>query len=288
MATNTDFGLLVTTDWLAAHLGDADVKIVDASNYLPTDNRDCGAEFLDEHIPGAVFFDLEAVVDPEGTLPHAIPSEEIFAEAVGVMGIGNDDKVVIYDSSPFFSAPRCWWLFKYFGHHQAALLDGGLPKWKREGRPLESGPAKPEPKAYKATAHPGLVMDMQTARRISEGGEAQIIDARGAARFTGEDPEPRPGMKSGHIPGALNLPYNQCLAEDGTFLPADQLRQRFEDAGLNLDAPVVTSCGAGVTACVLGLGLEILGKDWRLYDGSWSQWGGHPDTPVETGPARRR
>lgn len=274
---------LVDTAWLAAHLGEPDLRVVDATWYLPTLGRDAGAEFLAAHVPGAVFFDIDAIADRASPLPHMLPDPAAFARAVGNLGIGDGDRVVVYGARHMVASARVWWTFRVFGHDRVAVLDGGFPRWRAEGRPVESGEPKPTPRRFTAHYRPELVRDLAGMRANLESRRAQVLDARSAGRFAGTEPEPRPGLRGGHIPGSLSLPYDRLFDPDGSLLPAASLRRVFEDAGLDLARPVVTTCGSGVTAATLALGLHVAGcPDVPVYDGSWTEWGGRPDTPVES------
>jgi thiosulfate/3-mercaptopyruvate sulfurtransferase len=272
---------LVTTAWLAERLGRPNIRVVDGSWHMPALRRDARAEFAESHIPGAVFFDIDAIADPRTPLPHMLPSAAAFARSVGSLGIGSRDRVVVYDSRGVTSAARVWWTFRAFGHDAVAVLDGGLPRWRAEGRPVESGQPVPRPRRFTARLRRRLVRDLADVRANLTRRREQVLDARSRGRFDGTEPEPRAGLRAGHIPGSLNLPYDLLYRADGTFLPSDELRRRFEAAGLDLDKPVVTSCGSGITASVLALGLSVLGRDAAVYDGSWTEWGGRADTPVE-------
>jgi thiosulfate/3-mercaptopyruvate sulfurtransferase len=278
---------LVSTEWLEEHLAAPDIVVVDASWHLPPTGRDGRKEYLAEHIPGARFFDIDDLSDTTSPLPHMLPSAEKFASRMRRMGIGDGKRVIAYDALGMFSAARAWWMFQVMGHAEAAVLDGGLPKWKAEGRPLEDGPPHPsQERHFTARVNTMMVRDLDEVARAAEGGREQIVDARGAPRFTGEAPEPRPGLRSGHIPGSRNLPYADLFNGDGTFKADGDLRSAFEGAGVDLAKPVITSCGSGVTAAILSLGLTVLGhRNHALYDGSWSQWGGVEACDVATGPA---
>jgi thiosulfate/3-mercaptopyruvate sulfurtransferase len=274
---------VVSSDWLQERLGQPGITVIDGSWYLPVQGRDARAEYDAGHIPGAIFFDHDEVVEPGVDLPHALPSPRHFAQFAGSMGVSQDDTIVVYDGPGFFSAPRVWWMFRIMGADKVYVLDGGLDGWKAEGRPVTAEKTKTAGCLFETRFDASRVAGLDEMRRIVETGERQIADARSPGRFTGDEPEPRPGMRSGHMPGASNLPFLR-LTRDGHLLPPDELRRRFEDAGIDLDKPVVTSCGSGVTAAVLTLALETIGhKDNSLYDGSWSEWGGRSDTPVATG-----
>lgn len=276
---------VIDADWLQQRLGSPGVALVDGSWYLPAQKRDAQAEYDAGHIPGAVFFDLDQVVDPNSDLPHMLPSPEDFARYVGSMGISADDTVVVYDGPGFFSAPRVWWMFRTMGMYQVYILDGGFDRWKAAGRPVTAEATRIAPCVFHARFDKERVVSLAGMRRIVESGESQIADARSPARFAGTDPEPRPGLRSGHMPGARNVP-SSALSKDGELLSVEELRSVLQDAGLDLTKPVVTSCGSGVTAAAITLALESVGHtDNRLYDGSWTEWGGQQDTPVATGKA---
>ena len=274
---------LVSTEWLAAHLNDPKVRVVDATYHLPTAKRDQRAEYNAEHITGAAFFDVDGIADPANELPHMVPKPADFAAAVSALGIGNDDHVICYDSYGLMSAARAWWMFRLYGHDKVSILDGGLPKWKREGRPVDGKPVVPPKTSFSARFRPELVRSKTDVKGNIASKAAQVLDARSAGRFQGKDPEPRAGLRGGHMPGSCNLPYNQLIGADNTVLPAADLKAKFQAAGIDPAKPVITSCGSGVTACVLALGLYLIGADKvAVYDGSWSEWGLPGDTPVTT------
>jgi thiosulfate/3-mercaptopyruvate sulfurtransferase len=276
---------LVSTEWLAAHLNDPHVRVLDASYHLPHLKRDARAEYAAAHIPGAIFFDVDGISDHSSSLPHMLPKEANFAAAVGALGIGNDDFVVAYDSYGLMSAARAWWMLRAFGHDRVAVLDGGLPKWRREGRPVDDRAVTPQPKSFAARFRPELVRSKDAVLANLKSHAAQVLDARSAGRFRGTDPEPRAGLRGGRIPGSCNLPYNLLVDKESlTVLPAPVLEAKFSEAGIDPAKPVITSCGSGVTACVLALGLYLIGAEKvAVYDGSWSEWGLPGETPVETG-----
>jgi thiosulfate/3-mercaptopyruvate sulfurtransferase len=277
---------LVSTDWLAERIGRPGIVVLDATYHLPNVARDARDEYAREHIPGALFFDVDGISDPSSDLPHMLPTPADFARAVEALGIGNDDHVITYDSYGLMSAARPWWMFRIFGHDKVSVLDGGLAKWKREGRPLTGEASKPAAaKRFTARFHPEMVRSKDQLLANLKSHAEQVLDARAAGRFQGTAPEPRQGLRSGHIPGSRNLPFGTLLnTADQTMLPPDKLKTLFTQAGIDPARPVVTSCGSGVTACVLALGLEQIGaRKVAIYDGSWSEWGLQGDTPVEKG-----
>jgi thiosulfate/3-mercaptopyruvate sulfurtransferase len=273
---------IVSAEWLRQNLNR--VRTVDASWYMPADKRDAKAEFEAAHIPGAVFYDIDALSDRNTSLPHMLPPPEQFARDAGALGIGDGDMVVVYDTAGLFSAARVWFAFKAMGHDKIAVLDGGLPAWKAAGGTFESGAAHPKPAQFTARFNPALVRDFGSVKAAL--GNTQVLDARGAPRFEGSEPEPRAGLKSGHMPGAANIPYRAVLTSDNKLKDDASLQKLFAEKGIDLRAPIITSCGSGVTAAILMLALEKLGsRQVAIYDGSWTEWGGREDTPIATGPA---
>lgn len=284
---------LVSTDWLAARLAASvyypDVKILDATYIVPPTERNAAREFEQGHIPGAVFFDIDAIAKPETDLPHMLPDAYQFGLAIGKLGVGNDDHVVAYDTHGLMSAARVWWMFRAFGHERVSILDGGFPKWRAEGHPVETGPANPLPNVFSAVFRPELVRDKAQILANLARREEQILDLRPAGRFEGRDPEPRAGLRLGHIPGGLNLPWSEWTnPTDKTMLSPEAIRQKLTAAGVDVSRPVACACGSGVTACVGAFGLFLLGlTDVPVYDGSWAEWGREIEgLPVETGRER--
>ena len=277
---------LVTTDWLAGELGAPDLRVLDATAFLPGSGRDARAEYEAAHIPGALFFDLEEVSDPDSPLPHSWPPAHLFASRLRALGIGDHDRIVVYDNSPIHTGARAWYMLRSFGARHVAILDGGLAKWTAEGRALESGAPASRPGHFTAELVDDAVID-KAGMLVLLGGERHVIaDARAAGRFRGEAAEPRPGLASGHVPGSRSLPQSDFFNVDNTFKRGDELRALFSEAGIDLSKPLVTTCGSGVTACVILFGAHLLGKtDLSLYDGSWSEWGADPATPKAQGAA---
>ncbi len=274
---------LVTTDWLAESLDDPRIKVIDSSWYMPAQNRNPRQEYLSAHIPGAVFFDIDGIADTTSPLPHMLPGSVQFSQAVGELGLNNEDHLVIYDGGGMASSARGWWTFRTFGHAQVSVLDGGLRKWMAEDRPTESGDISVEPASYHATLDPGRVRDVDQVLELVKQHmpDEQIIDARSSGRFHGSEPEPRAGLRGGHMPWALNVPASMVLDDDGTMKQKRDLQGVFAATGFAFDRPIVTTCGSGITAALLALGLHIIGyDDVAVYDGSWTEWGSREDTPI--------
>ena len=275
---------LVSTAWLAQHLDAPDVRIVDASWFMPGSPRDAKAEFAERHIPGAVFFDIDEIADTDSPLPHMLPSPVKFSARVRKLGLGDGSRIVVYDSSGILGAARVWWTFRVMGHEDVAVLDGGLPAWLAEDRPTDDHEPQPGERHFSPRVASDLVRDLNQIKRVLDNGREQVVDARPAPRFKGEVPEPRAGLRTGHMPGALNVPVGSVIAPDGRMKSAEEIRAVFEDAGIDLKKPIVTTCGSGITASVLALALARTGKDRvGVYDGSWSEWGGRDDTAVVMG-----
>jgi thiosulfate/3-mercaptopyruvate sulfurtransferase len=287
MTTTPLPGPLVSAGWLAAHLGEPGLVVVDASWYLAAMQRDPRAEHAAAHIPGAVFWDLDELSDRGSPLPHMLPDPAALERSLRALGLSAGDRIVVYDGSGTnLSAPRVWWTLRAAGHDAVAVLDGGFAAWRGEGHPVESGAVRRPEGSFIVRFRSAMVRSMvEVSAQLARGG-AVVADARARGRFEGTEPEPRPGLRGGHIPGAKNLPFTDLVAPDGRLLPVEELRRRFDAAGIPADRPVILSCGSGVTACALGLGLELLGRhDWAVYDGSWTEWGAADGPPIETGPS---
>lgn len=280
---------VVTTEWLTSNLGRRDLRVIDGSWYLPGSGRDAATEYLAGHIPGAVFFDIDANSDPGNPLPHMLPTAERFAERMAALGLSDSDHIVVYDGSgQNLSAPRVWWMFRAFGHDRVSVLDGGIGKWRREQRALEHGRVALPAGRFTARLDRSAVRDLASVRANIQHPVEQLVDTRSAGRFAGVEPEPRPGLRGGHVPGSLSFPFNDLVRSDGTILSVEELRSRLVDAGIDLSRPVVATCGSGTSACALVLGLHLIGHPrTAVYDGAWAEWGGRADTPVEAQPIPR-
>ena len=277
---------LVSMDWLEKELGAPDLRVIDASFFLASDGRDARAEYEAEHIPRAVFMDIDDIADASNPAPHMFPPEHKFASRMQSLGLGDGHRFVVYDNSPLHSSARAWWMLKSFGAHYVAILDGGMPKWKAEGRPVESGKPQIRHGHFTASLDPEAIADKDYVSGLVHSDNHEIVDARSPSRFAGEEPEPRAGLEAGHIPGSKNLPQGRLFNADNSWKKGDELRAAFETAEVDLSKPMVTTCGSGITACVLLFGAHLLGKeDVKLYDGSWSEWGADPATPKAVGAA---
>ena len=283
---NAPLPAVVPTGWLAARLGAPGLRVIDASWYLPGAGRDAASEYAAGHIPGAVFFDLDANSDPRSPLPHMLPSVAEFAGRMAALGLNDSDQLVVYDGSGVnLSAARVWWTFRTFGHEQVAVLDGGIGKWRREHLPLESGSVTLPAGNFTARLDGSAVRDLSAVSANIHSGSEQLVDVRSQGRFAGQEPEPRPGLRGGHVPGSLNLPFTELVRSDGTVLPPEQLRRRLIKAGIDLARPVIATCGSGTSACALVLSLALVGHtETSVYDGAWAEWGGRADTPIELQP----
>ena len=273
---------IVSTEWLARNINDPNLVVLDGTYHLPTANRNASEEFPLKHIEGAVFFNIDDIADADNVLPHMLPSDEVFSEKVGALGINNEKRVVVYDVYGMQSAARTWWMFHFFGHENVAVLDGGLPKWIKEGNQISSSPVTPLTTTFVCNRQPQLVKNLNEIKEIVEGGKGQIIDARSLGRFNGTEPEPRANMRSGHMPGAISLPFTEFLDPDSkTYISSEKITHLIEKLNIDLNQPITTTCGSGVTACALSLGLFLIGKtDVAVYDGSWSEWGALSDTSI--------